>query len=407
MSATQVPLEEAFWFQEGPGVRNWQFKSSGVKLLNVANIVKDGSIDLSKTDRHLSKSEVEGKYSHFLVDSGDLVIASSGITIDEDGYLRTRGAFIEDRHLPLCMNTSTIRFKSLKGISELPFFRHWLQSFEFRSQITREVTGIAQKNFGPSHLRRVRITLPPLDEQKRIAAMLDAADALRAKRRESIALLDDLLQSTFLDMFGDPVTNPNEWKRVPLEAVCEKVIDCPHSTPRWRESGVVCLRTSNLGKGEWVWTDTRFVTEEEFNERTKRSEILLNDIVLSREGTVGVLAIVQAGMRVCMGQRLVQIRVDETKLLPQFLLYVLLHALAPERLSRLMAGSTSKHLNVKELRRLPVARPPLELQLAFTEVVESVNRQKARLRLHRDELDALFLSLQSRAFDGKLWKVNG
>ena len=87
MTFSQVPLNEAFWFQEGPGVRNWQFTTSGIKLLNVANIVKDGSIDLSKTDRHLSEEEVEKKYSHFLVDSGDLVIASSGITIDSDGFL--------------------------------------------------------------------------------------------------------------------------------------------------------------------------------------------------------------------------------------------------------------------------------------------------------------------------------
>ena len=221
MSIPQVPLNEAFWFQEGPGVRKWQFTTSGIKLLNVANIVKDGTIDLSRTDRHLSEEEVNKKYSHFLVDSGDLVIASSGITIDSDGFLRTRGGFIEERHLPLCMNTSTIRFKSLNGSSDLGYLRHWLQSFEFRSQITREVTGIAQKNFGPSHLKRLRISLPPLAEQKRIAAILDAADALRAKRREALAQLDTLLQSTFLDMFGDPVINPMGLRRETLKSAFE------------------------------------------------------------------------------------------------------------------------------------------------------------------------------------------
>ena len=125
------------------------------------------------------------------------------------------------------MNTSTIRFKSLNEVSELAYLRHWLQSFEFRSQITREVTGIAQKNFGPSHLKRLRISLPPLAEQKRIAGILDAADALRAKRREALGQFDTLLQSTFLDMFGDPVTNPMGWEKPRLEDLCKKVIDCP------------------------------------------------------------------------------------------------------------------------------------------------------------------------------------
>ena len=77
-------LADVFWLQEGPGVRNWQFKESGIKLLNVSNILKSGELDLSKTDRHLSTDEAQEKYSHFLVDAGDLVIASSGIPIDED-----------------------------------------------------------------------------------------------------------------------------------------------------------------------------------------------------------------------------------------------------------------------------------------------------------------------------------
>ncbi len=89
------PLSEAYWFQEGPGVRKWQFHTNGIKLLNVANITKEGVLDLSRTDRHLSKDEVARKYNHFLLDEGDLVIASSGISFDEDAMLRTRGAFVE------------------------------------------------------------------------------------------------------------------------------------------------------------------------------------------------------------------------------------------------------------------------------------------------------------------------
>src|SRR5947208_2567537 len=102
-----MQLRDAYWFQEGPGVRNWQFTQAGIKLLNVGNITKVGSIDLSRTNTYLSVDEVEAKYKHFLVDEGDLVIASSGISFESDGLLRTRGAFVHKGHLPLCMNTST------------------------------------------------------------------------------------------------------------------------------------------------------------------------------------------------------------------------------------------------------------------------------------------------------------
>ena len=279
-------------------------------------------------------------------------------------------------------------------------YLYWaLGSIDYDRLVDRAAKG---KTLNKAKLKLLRIPLPPLAEQRRIAGILDAADALRSKRREALAQLDTLRQSTFLDMFGDPVTNPMGWEEPRLEDLCKKVVDCPHSTPRWTEFGVVCLRTSNLGKGEWNWADTRFVSEEDYTERTRRSEILPNDIILSREGTVGVLALVDDGTRLCMGQRLVQLRVNDSQLAPRFLLNLLLHSLAPERLSRLMAGSTSKHLNVKELRKLPVLFPPLEIQRRFAAIAESVEHQKASQRAHLAELDTLFASLQSRAFRGDL-----
>lgn len=185
-----APLRDAYWFQEGPGIRKWQFTQSGVKLLNVGNIEKDGTINLDKTDRHVSEDEAVGRYKHFLVDAGDLVIASSGISFDDDGLLRTRGGFVEQRHLPLCMNTSTIRFKAIEGVGEsLVYLQHWLDSIEFRSQITRLVTGTAQQNFGPSHLKQLTITLPPAavqaDFEREVAKVM-------LRRAEMLAFADTM-----------------------------------------------------------------------------------------------------------------------------------------------------------------------------------------------------------------------
>ena len=188
-------LADVFWLQEGPGVRKWQFKEFGVKLLNVSNILKTGELDLSKTDRHLSTDEVREKYSHFLVDAGDLVIASSGISIDNDDLLRTRSAFVENEHLPLCMNTSTIRFKAKDGVSDLRFLQQWLQSHEFRRQITREVTGSAQKNFGPTHLKRLHITFPPLELQRSFTAIVESIEKQKARERAHLTELDTLFGS--------------------------------------------------------------------------------------------------------------------------------------------------------------------------------------------------------------------
>ncbi|MGN1185409.1 MAG: restriction endonuclease subunit S, partial [Methanobrevibacter wolinii] len=102
------PLNEITFYQEGPGVRNYQYTNKGVKLLNVANL-KDGNLYLDNTDRYISEEEAYGKYKHFLVDEGDLIIASSGIKVE---YFDKKIGFAKKEHLPLCMNTSTIRFKT-------------------------------------------------------------------------------------------------------------------------------------------------------------------------------------------------------------------------------------------------------------------------------------------------------
>jgi type I restriction enzyme, S subunit len=169
----EYPLSEICWFQEGPGVRNHQFTSTGVKLFNGTNIEK-GKIDLDKTNRYISEREAFGWYSHFLADVDDIVIACSGISIDK---FDEKVAVIDNRHLPLCMNTSTMRFKVKQEILDKYYLLHFLRSSSFKNQIGGTATGSAQLNFGPSHVSVVKIQLPELSEQIEIANILSDMDA--------------------------------------------------------------------------------------------------------------------------------------------------------------------------------------------------------------------------------------
>jgi type I restriction enzyme, S subunit len=169
----EYPFSEICWFQEGPGVRNHQFTSAGVKLFNGTNIEK-GKIDLDKTNRYISEREAFGWYSHFLVDIGDIVIACSGISIDK---FDEKVAVIDAQHLPLCMNTSTMRFKVKQEILDKYYLLHFLRSSSFKNQIGGTATGSAQLNFGPSHVSVVKIQLPDLSEQIEIATILSDMDA--------------------------------------------------------------------------------------------------------------------------------------------------------------------------------------------------------------------------------------
>lgn len=165
-------LKDLIWFQEGPGVRKHQFTTKGVKLLNGTNI-HFGELDLDRTERYVSNHEAYGWYSHFLVDEGDVLIACSGITVSRFDEKVTEA---EKKHLPLCMNTSTMRFKMKSQEINKDFFIHYLKSSYFKTQIGGQATGSAQLNFGPSHVEKVIMTIPSFQEQKGIAEILTSMD---------------------------------------------------------------------------------------------------------------------------------------------------------------------------------------------------------------------------------------
>jgi type I restriction enzyme S subunit len=214
-------------------------------------------------------------------------------------------------------------------------------------------------------LRAIQIPLPPLEEQRRTAAILDKAQDLSLRTRLSNQLASSLIESEMIQRFDRPGRLQSQSTLLTLVDAGVTVIDCPHSTPQWTEDGKICLRTSNLGKGDWIWQDIRHISDDDFLERSRRAPVEPGDIILSREGTVGIAAIVTSDMEVCMGQRLVQLKLDTRRLMPEYLLAQLLYLLKPQRISHAMTGSTSKHINVKDLRELKVHCPPIQEQLDF------------------------------------------
>lgn len=162
-------LESFVFFQEGPGLRNWQFTKNGMKVINVGNIV-DGKLDTSTTTRHISQKEFNKKYTHFELEYNDIVISSSG-------WSYGKVAIVKKTDLPLMLNTSVIRFKPLNNKIIQEFLYHFLNTEFFKRQIDYQITGIDIPNFGSYHLKKMKIMLPPINEQKQIASILSNVDS--------------------------------------------------------------------------------------------------------------------------------------------------------------------------------------------------------------------------------------
>jgi type I restriction enzyme, S subunit len=261
---------------------------------------------------------------------------------------------------------------------------------------------VTVKHLSVKALNDIQIPLPPLAEQKRIAAVLDAADALRAKRRESLAQLDTLLESTFLDMFGDPVTNPMGWKVVKFEGVGEsrlgKMLD------KGKQAGDCMfpyLANLNVQWGQFELDELR---EMDFNEADRKEFELVNgDLLVCEGGEIGRTAIWREELEgVYFQKALHRVRLDPGKSVPEYIQYYMLFMAEHGGFSNFTNSATIAHLTGVKLKKLPLPLPGINLQHRFAAIVESVERQKANQRAHLDELDTLFASLQSRAFRGDL-----
>ena len=389
-----ISLSEIADLEAGSGFPvNYQGETSGdlafAKVSDISNVVRSGSRHIESAKNYISRQKAK-ELKAKVFPPGTIVFAKIGESIKGNMRAMTTCEMLFDNNVMGISSTS-------KEINHI-FLFHFLNTLDFYSLANKTSVPALRK----SDLQRIQVPFPPIAEQKRIAAILDKAEELRGLRRKALGELDAIVQSIFLEMFGDPATNSKKWKTGLLRTICDEINDCPHSTPVWTENGVICLRTSNLTRGSWNWNDTRFVSVETYHERSKRGYIKAGDIILSREGTVGVAAIATSEMKICMGQRLVQVRPLASVLTSEFTLQHLLYVLAPARISMLMVGSTSQHLNVKELKDLKIPLPPFSLQREFARRVEAIEQLKTIHRESLAHLDTLFASLQHRAFRGEL-----
>ena len=361
-----------------------------VPYMAVAN-VQDGKLSLDNV-KTINATPEEIKRYRLL--PGDLLLTEGG---DPDKL--GRGA-IWNGEIDVCIHQNHI-FRARKASNHIDMrYLSRLVSSPYGKRYflrqSKQTTGIASINM--AQLKRFPVPLPPLEEQRRIAAILDQSKDISLKSRLSNELASSLIESEMIQRFGRPGSNQARSDCLSLVDAGVLVIDCPHSTPKWTEEGKICLRTSNLGKGDWIWQDTRRISDHDFQERSRRAPLEPGDIVLSREGTVGIAAIVTYGMEVCMGQRLVQLKLDASCLMPEYLLAQLLYLLKPYRISHAMTGSTSKHINVKDLRELKIYCPPLEEQREFEAFCRSAKMLRAKIDALGEKLDLLERSIQAASF---------
>ena len=284
------------------------------------------------------------------------------------------------------------------------YLYHWFNSPN--TQLLARNCGRQTTNISNMDLERclsIKIPLPPLLAQRRIASILDKADELRQKRQQAIEKLDQLLQATFIDMFGDPVSNTKGWDLKAVGEISEsklgKMLDKKKQSSEIDQYKY--LRNANV---QWFRFDLSDVFEMEFNEKDRKNcELKFGDILVCEGGEPGRAAIWKNDLENCFFQKaLHRVRLDMTQILPEYFVWLFWFYSKNGGFDDHITVATIAHLTGIKMKAIQIPIPPLSMQEEFQQKVNEIEVLRTILENSSKLFESLFSSLQNQAFSGNL-----
>ena len=393
MSLPRTPFGKVCHLVNGKAFKPTDWSTAGVPIIRIQNL--NGA---DKPFNHWAGTLDK----QVLVKTGDLLLAWSGTPGTSFGaHIWSGPNGILNQHIFRC------------DLDEKAVTKEWARiavNHRLHRLIEQAHGGVGLQHVTRGMVEELEIPLPPLAEQRRIAEVLDRAEALRAKRRAALAQLDSLTQSLFLDLFGDPATNPKGWPRVPFRDLLENI------DSGWSPK---CLDRPVTGK-EWGILKLGAVTWCEYDPMENKAlppdvepdaaiEVKRGDLLFARKNTYELVAacalVRETPPRLLMSDLIFRLRLrPDAKVDSCFLHQLLIYPTKRRDIQKLAGGSAGSMPNISKARleTTAIEVPPIPLQREFARRVTAVEALKTAQRASLAELDALFATLQHRAFRGEL-----
>jgi type I restriction enzyme, S subunit len=390
----EVRISDLLQIKNGYAFKSEDYQKQGIPLLRITNIENEkvhfgsGSVFLPKN--------FENEYSDFLVKNGDVVIALSGATTGKFGVYTLKVPSLLNQRIGLIRSGSSDRVDST-------YFYYFLN--QIKAEILNRAQGVAQPNISTKEIGQFQIPLPPLPVQQKIAAILDAADLHRQKTKTLIEKYDQLTQSIFLEMFGDPVKNEKGWE---TRTFSECIIDMQNGIGKNKEHYGFGTKVANIGDlyPSFSFRPVKYsllnvTDDEERKYRLKYGDLLFVRSSLKREG-VAICSFYDSS-EICLFSSFMIKASPNLQMLNPYFISIQMRATS-YRSYIINAANTATITNISQpnLKSLNVIVPPLPLQEKFSLMVKEVESQKieATKSLHKSE--ELFNTLLQHAFKGEL-----
>lgn len=380
-----VPFGSVCELQNGRAFKPEEWTNSGVPIVRIQNLN-----DESKPFNYCG-FEVE---SRFHVDTGDLLFSWSGTPGTSFGaFFWNRGRGFLNQHI--------FRVDIDSKRIDKNYLRYAINS-KLDLIIDQAHGGVGLKHITKGKLEAVEIPLPSMQEQKRIAAILDKADAIRRKRQQAIKLADDFLRSVFLEMFGDPVTNPKGWERCKFEDLTDMVTYGLTVRPEYIDDGIPLISAKEIRSGTINLEICSRISEADLDALSSKARPNYGDILFSKTGSIGHCALVDTEEPFAITQNAARIVPNAKRCISHFLLGLLRTKYFYNLANKEAKGNAVKDLQLGVMKSFPVYAPPLELQRKYSEIFKKFTAHSLLQEQAFKRAEDNFNSLSFEAFSGNL-----
>lgn len=370
-----------------------KYVANGYPLVTSKNVT-NGYIDITDVN-YISIEDYKKIIVRSGVNDGDIIMPMIG-TIGNPVVVQKTFDFA-------IKNVALIKFVGNSVYNK--YIYYILASSIFKKYIEKENRGGTQKFISLSNIRNFSLPFPPLETQRQIAKTLDTAAELLALRKQQLAELGNLINSTFYDMFGDPVANEKRWVVEKLMDVATKIGS--GATPKggkesYQDDGISLIRSMNVHNGLFKYEQLAHINDEQAKQ-LNNVVVRENDVLINITGaSVARSCIVPSGVLPArVNQHVSIVRLNEEKANPEYINNMFISNSFQTRLLSIggAGGATREAITKQQLQDLVIPLPPLPLQIHFSSVVTKIEEQKALVKKAIDETQYLFDSLMSEYFD--------
>jgi len=401
-----IDTTDILFYQEGPGIRSYEYTDTGCHIINV-RCVRDGYINLDDA-RYVSWDLINDKWKHFLIEQGDILVTTSG-TIG-------RVARVRKYDLPLLMNTSVVRFRSLDNdILSDDYLQFFLMSRIFYDQLYAQHTGAVIKNVGPAHIVRTRVMIPPLHEQQAIASILSSIQEAKEKTDAVIQSARELKKSLMKHLFTYGPVPLDEAENVPLKETEIGMIPEEWDVVKLGDTGDIITGTTprtdvkeyygdeymfispgDMGKTKYVYDTSKWLSEDGLNV----SRVLPRNTVLvvCIGATIGKISMTYNAKSTTNQQ--INAIIANDNVCPHYLYYAIDYRSG--KLPSLAGRAAVPIVNKSSFSKFTISMPPLHIQQNIAGILSAVDHKIEAEENKSKALGELFRTMLHNLMTGKI-----